>query len=798
MYCIYCGQKLPDCANFCSACGKATKNDSKFTLPIDWQRPNFISHGKGICGHYISIGRLEDGGCFLFEDPEKLISPYIYEEIIIPEVEFSQINDVIYFVRRNDKWGIMRYPCEEISPCIYEDIKAIESPEHYEIQINDFVYLVRRNDKWGVYQYLKKELFPCIYDDAETAEDKYFLKMNGKWCWYKAPAVKIKPFIFEDIDVIYSCSYNYFNFCKVIKNGKYGLYDAEGKEILPCIYDDIDNVIDDYCFKVKINGKYGIVDENKKELLPILFDEIIKDTLFLKSGLAKTPWYSDDYIFDKDKSRCFCLVKDSNKLGVYECFQGFVLPLGVYTDINIDYAPFIIVTKNGKKGLMKDCQEELPCNYDDIEGYINLYGDYPNYIYKYFILAKNNKYGFYEHSKKYAMPCMYDKIDIVSNLNQIYCIVKINNQYGVYSHAIELIPPLYDKITSEHFEYESHHVTIYTATGIGFIVKQHNKVGAFIYNDSVEIIPCLYDDVDFKNYPIIRVRHEGKWLSFNDFDEFKNYISFCNESVNNSKPDNIFDKFLDELFKNLDDNLSSNVFTINNSNANNNIVKDYLPYYLFFDTETTGVPKNYKAPITDLDNWPRLVQLGWILCDDNGNEIETGNDIIKPNGFIIPKAASNVHKITTSMAIANGIDLSQALSKFILASKQAKVLVGHNVSFDINVVGAELLRIQSDYNIVSKASIDTMLKSINYCAIPSGFSYGDKYKWPKLQELHKKLFGYEFEDAHDAMADIRATKKCFFEMKRIGLIIEESRTLDKHPINNSASIDDIPDDDLPF
>lgn len=147
-----------------------------------------------------------------------------------------------------------------------------------------------------------------------------------------------------------------------------------------------------------------------------------------------------------------------------------------------------------------------------------------------------------------------------------------------------------------------------------------------------------------------------------------------------------------------------------------------------------------------------------------------------------------------------GQDLRQVLNKFISVSKQAKVLVGHNVSFDINIVGAELLRIKSDYSIANKTNIDTMLKSINYCAIPSGFSYGDKYKWPKLQELHMKLFGYEFEEAHDAMADIRATKKCFFEMKRIGLIIEESHTLDKHLINNNSAsyVDDIPSDDLPF
>lgn len=758
MYCIYCGQELPSDAKFCSACGKVVVISDSLILTNDLLEQTSIYN-------FIRIGEIEfaigflNGKYGLFECPNRFVSRCVYEDMLLPKIIYSNKNDLIYFVKMYGKWGVRKYPNEEVFPCIFEDVV-----------VPDLSWI-----------------------DCEHLW--YHLKKNGKWCFYEAPTIEIQPFIFDDIKVMgtdpsrsWVLDYGY----KFRIKKKYGLYFYPDKEIFPCIYDDLDTIIDESSFKVKIKGKCGILDENRNELFPFIFDDIIDSCIFKEKKCG----FEDGHYFEKEKERCYLLVKNNNELGVYEYLQNLVIPFGRYEGIEILNAPYLIVTKNDKKGLLNECREVLACEYDEIKACSLFYGDYWEDELEYYILTKNGKYGYFD--KKCTMPCIYDKIDIISNYGKIYCIIKINNQYGVYSDAIELIPPLYDKITSEHFEYESHHVTIYTATGIGFIVKQHNKVGAFIYNDSVEIIPCLYDDVDFKNYPIIRVKHEGKWLSFNDFDEFKNHISFCNESVNNSKPDNISDKFLDELFKNLDDNLSSNVFTINNSNANNNIVKDYLPYYLFFDTETTGVPKNYKAPITDLDNWPRLVQLGWILCDDNGNEIETGNDIIKPNGFIIPKAASNVHKITTSMAIANGIDLSQALSKFILASKQAKVLVGHNVSFDINVVGAELLRIQSDYNIVSKASIDTMLKSINYCAIPSGFSYGDKYKWPKLQELHKKLFGYEFEDAHDAMADIRATKKCFFEMKRIGLIIEESRTLDKHPINNSASIDDIPGDDLPF
>ena len=84
--------------------------------------------------------------------------------------------------------------------------------------------------------------------------------------------------------------------------------------------------------------------------------------------------------------------------------------------------------------------------------------------------------------------------------------------------------------------------------------------------------------------------------------------------------------------------------------------------YLLFDTETTGVPQNYDAPISDLQNWPRLVQLSWILCDQQGNDIETGNDIVKPDGFIIPEAASRIHQITTIYAIETGADLSTVLN----------------------------------------------------------------------------------------------------------------------------------------
>ena len=84
--------------------------------------------------------------------------------------------------------------------------------------------------------------------------------------------------------------------------------------------------------------------------------------------------------------------------------------------------------------------------------------------------------------------------------------------------------------------------------------------------------------------------------------------------------------------------------------------------YLFFDTETTGLPKNWKAPVTDLNNWPRMVQIGWILCDSEGNRMATSDFIIKPENFTIPYDASKIHGISTEKAIREGENLENDAS----------------------------------------------------------------------------------------------------------------------------------------
>ncbi len=190
--------------------------------------------------------------------------------------------------------------------------------------------------------------------------------------------------------------------------------------------------------------------------------------------------------------------------------------------------------------------------------------------------------------------------------------------------------------------------------------------------------------------------------------------------------------------------------------------------FLIYDTETTGLPKNDKAPLNDFDNWPRLVQLAWQIHDENGELIEVQNFIVKPEGFVIPRGAEKVHGISTERAQKEGKDLLFVLKIFNESLKKADVVAGHNIEFDNTIMQVEYLRKQLSTSLMEKTIVDTKEASTNYCAIPGG--RGGKFKWPRLAELHIKLFGEDFDAAHNASADVQATARCFLELIRLGVI----------------------------
>lgn len=187
--------------------------------------------------------------------------------------------------------------------------------------------------------------------------------------------------------------------------------------------------------------------------------------------------------------------------------------------------------------------------------------------------------------------------------------------------------------------------------------------------------------------------------------------------------------------------------------------------YLIFDTETTGLPKRWNAPITDTDNWPRCIQIAWQLHDANGNLVEHQDYLVQPDGFNIPYDAEQIHGISTALAQQDGISLAEVLEKFNVALSKARFVVGQNVGFDVNIMGAEFYRMSVDNPLQELPVLDTCTEETALlCKIPGG--RGGKFKLPTLTELHEYLFNEPFGEAHNATADVEATTRCFLELLR--------------------------------
>ncbi len=190
-------------------------------------------------------------------------------------------------------------------------------------------------------------------------------------------------------------------------------------------------------------------------------------------------------------------------------------------------------------------------------------------------------------------------------------------------------------------------------------------------------------------------------------------------------------------------------------------VKDEV--YLFFDTETNGLPYDFNAPVTEVDNWPRMIQLAWIQHDVQQNELSRGDYLVYPDNFHIHES---IHGITNDMAMAKGRPALEVLNIFSEVLKSTTVLVAHNISFDEKIMGAEFIRHGMENQIPDLNKLCTMHASVDYVAIKSG----NRNKFPKLEELHHKLFDKGFSGAHNAMNDVEALMRCFWGLKDKGLV----------------------------
>jgi DNA polymerase III epsilon subunit-like protein len=209
---------------------------------------------------------------------------------------------------------------------------------------------------------------------------------------------------------------------------------------------------------------------------------------------------------------------------------------------------------------------------------------------------------------------------------------------------------------------------------------------------------------------------------------------------------------------------------------------------LVFDTETTGLSKTQIISPSTIHLWPHVVQFSYIVFDIESNKIVKIKDsIIKvPDGFIITEENAKIHGITTEISLAKGVDLLPVLEEFFTDFDSADHIVGHNVSFDINMIKAELQRlIMNSFNeklqeYLTKINTSTkfyctMQETIELCAIELKDKYGRSYKkFPKLVELYQKMFGVTPKNLHNSLNDVIVCLRCFIKLKYEIDVVERS------------------------
>ncbi len=208
---------------------------------------------------------------------------------------------------------------------------------------------------------------------------------------------------------------------------------------------------------------------------------------------------------------------------------------------------------------------------------------------------------------------------------------------------------------------------------------------------------------------------------------------------------------------------------------------------LIFDTETTGLPKNQKAEpsLENLDDWPHIVQLSWIMYETNNceNIIAESDNIIKiTQEIVISEESIKIHKITPQICKEKGYKMSDVMDKFMKNFIEADLIVAHNMTFDHKMIQVEALR-----NMIihppgyagwyskliiwqkianCKKMFCTMQETVDICCLKAKYKTGKEYvKFPTLAELHEYYFGYKPNDLHNALVDVMVCARCFHMLK---------------------------------
>lgn len=186
-----------------------------------------------------------------------------------------------------------------------------------------------------------------------------------------------------------------------------------------------------------------------------------------------------------------------------------------------------------------------------------------------------------------------------------------------------------------------------------------------------------------------------------------------------------------------------------------------MGFKIIFDTETTGLPADYKASSKDFDKWPSPIEIAWVIIDEEFGVVSEHNHIIaQPEGFVLDPKITEITGITLEKLQEEGEDIETILNAFAVDAAECESMIAHNISFDRKILKAAWYRafgIEEECPIfpMDKNQVCTMQSSTKRCAVPAAGRAG--YKWPKLSEAYEILVGMPMKTAHRALVDVQAT-----------------------------------------
>lgn len=671
------------------------------------------------------------------------IVDFKYEKIIDTANLYKSTLDKedTFLVKEKGKWGILDRGCKMIYPCHYE-----------KMELNNNILFVSYNGKYGVLDRLGKVLVPVKYDSIINIEDFLWGTLNGIKEVFTLRGESFLPDVYDEI------IYEKFLRCfKVSKKDKWGLLDNKGTIICPITYDCIEHF--EYFespLLVTLNEKKGLLDNSGKRIIDFLYDDIklggtagtYREYIVAIDGKYGLLNYKCDIIVDiaYDSIECVSnhsyLVTNNKMKGIFETAGDLgenyissyieILPI-IYENIEAGIDQNWIITYQNKKGVIyRTNMQVIDSVYDDISK--TKYG-------RGYKVSLDKKVGLFDEYGSLTYDVVYDNIKVEEEV--IICDIEGNviiYDYDggvVFDNKYEFVGSCYNR--EYYLEYGKY--------GGYVIVKRNHKWGCLnaipnllctideVHN-MIELIPCDYDDLAYEDMSLYS-EDETKDL------RIKYFVK---------KDGNNLHYYLYDVYDSGERN-PNKAFIVDER-----VINSVTPYYMFLDTETTGLFKNKQAP--------RLIQISWIISDKDGKIIKTENHIIKPDNFEIPIDVAKLHGITTEKAKKIGEYRLAVLDIFFGDIQDIDCIVGHNIDFDVKVLQNEFKNLLNKDVFENKQLICTMRATSSFCKIPGI----NGYKYPQLNELYKKLFSQTFSDAHNSLADVKATYKCFFKLKEMNIL----------------------------